>query len=129
MEPCCYSRDGYLEGYQVPLDGWKSEFIYIGPDETRDGTYKIISFGPDGMQGTKDDIFSQGAIEDNTAQTNIQQNPQRPLTDKDYGDLYQRIAKACIGRDDCVQRECGKQISIPEDIEWCVISVKKIQSP
>lgn len=58
-EPCCYARDAYLEGNQVPLDGWKSEFIYIGPDQTGDGTYEIISIGEDAVQQTEDDISSR----------------------------------------------------------------------
>ncbi|MEQ9619147.1 MAG: type II secretion system major pseudopilin GspG [Deltaproteobacteria bacterium] len=58
-EPCCYARDGYLEGNQVPLDGWKNEYIYIGPDQTGDGTYEIISIGEDAVQQTEDDISSR----------------------------------------------------------------------
>ncbi len=58
-EPCCYSRSGYLEGDKVPLDGWKSEFIYIGPDQTGDGTYEIMSLGEDAVQQTEDDISSR----------------------------------------------------------------------
>lgn len=58
-EPCCYSKAGYLEGTQIPLDGWKNEFIYIGPDQTGDGTYEIISIGEDAVQQTEDDISSR----------------------------------------------------------------------
>lgn len=58
-EPCCYARDGYLDGDQVPLDGWKSEFIYIGPDQTGDGSYEILSLGEDAVEQTDDDISSR----------------------------------------------------------------------
>lgn len=58
-ETCCYIKDGYLDSDRVPLDGWKSEFIYIGPDQTGDGTYEIISFGEDAVERTEDDISSR----------------------------------------------------------------------
>lgn len=58
-ETCCYARDGYLDSAQVPLDGWKSEFIYTGPDQTGDGTYEIMSLGEDAVEGTDDDISSR----------------------------------------------------------------------
>ena len=58
-EPCCYAKDGYLDSDQVPLDGWKNEFIYIGPDQTGDGTYEILSFGEDAVEQTEDDISSR----------------------------------------------------------------------
>jgi general secretion pathway protein G len=58
-EPCCYARDGYLDGDQVPLDGWKNEFVYVGPDQTGDGTYEIISIGEDAVQQTEDDLSSR----------------------------------------------------------------------
>lgn len=58
-EPCCYARDAYLDSDQVPLDGWKNEFVYIGPDQTGDGTYEIVSWGRDGVQQTEDDISSR----------------------------------------------------------------------
>lgn len=58
-ETCCYAKDGYLDSDQVPLDGWKSEFIYIGPDQTGDGTYEILSLGEDAVEQTEDDISSR----------------------------------------------------------------------
>ncbi len=58
-EACCYSKEAYLDGDLVPLDGWKSEYIYIGPDQTGDGTYEIISLGEDGVEQTEDDISSR----------------------------------------------------------------------
>ncbi len=58
-EPCCYAREGYLDGNRVPRDGWKNEFIYIGQDQTGDGFYEIISLGEDGVQQSDDDISSR----------------------------------------------------------------------
>lgn len=58
-EPCCYIKGGYLDADQVPHDGWKSEFIYIGPDQTGDGSFEIISYGEDAVGQTEDDISSR----------------------------------------------------------------------
>jgi len=57
--PKRYQRNGYLDGVKVPLDGWESEYIYIGPDQSADGIYEIISPGPDGVPQTDDDISSR----------------------------------------------------------------------
>lgn len=58
-KPPRYSQDAYLESDQVPLDQWSNEFLYIGPDQTQDGSYEIISAGPDGVIQTEDDILSR----------------------------------------------------------------------
>lgn len=58
-EPLRYARDGYLEGDRVPSDAWGNEFIYIGPDQTQDGYFEIISPGEDGVPDTEDDITSR----------------------------------------------------------------------
>ncbi len=42
----------YLDSESVPLDGWGNEFIYISSGKS----YTLISKGPDGVEGTKDDI-------------------------------------------------------------------------
>lgn len=57
-EPKNYAKNGYLEANKVPLDGWSNEFIYIGPDQTQNGTYEIRSVGEDGVSNTEDDISS-----------------------------------------------------------------------
>jgi general secretion pathway protein G len=57
--PQRYAPEGYLEGGKVPKDQWESDFIYIGPDQTQDGSYEIISPGPDGVPQTEDDISSR----------------------------------------------------------------------
>ncbi len=58
-EPLKYDPKGYLEADQIPLDAWGAEYIYIGPDQTGDGSYEIISMGPDGTPQNDDDISSR----------------------------------------------------------------------
>ncbi|MCH8013377.1 MAG: type II secretion system major pseudopilin GspG [Candidatus Dadabacteria bacterium] len=58
-EPRRYDSSGYLDGDQIPLDQWGSEYIYIGPDQTGGTTYEIISPGQDGVPQTEDDISSR----------------------------------------------------------------------
>ncbi|MGE5443808.1 MAG: type II secretion system major pseudopilin GspG [Ignavibacteriales bacterium] len=57
--PQNYAREGYLDKPQVPKDQWGNEFKYIGPDQTQDGSYEIISPGPDGVYPSDDDISSR----------------------------------------------------------------------
>lgn len=57
--PHRYSQEGYLEGGKLPLDQWGSEFIYIGPDQTQDGSFEIISPGPDGIYPSDEDISNR----------------------------------------------------------------------
>lgn len=57
--PTNYDPEGYVEGKKVPFDQWGNEFIYLGPDQTGGPTYEIISFGPDGIPQTDDDISSR----------------------------------------------------------------------
>ncbi len=54
-----YPQGGYLEGGVLPQDAWGSDFIYIGPDQTEDQYYEIISPGPDGVYPSEDDISSR----------------------------------------------------------------------
>lgn len=49
---------GFIDGDKVPLDGWSNKFEYIGPDQTSNKSYEIISAGPDGLLQTEDDISS-----------------------------------------------------------------------
>jgi general secretion pathway protein G len=62
--PKRYDLEGYLEGGKVPTDQWGNEFIYIGPDQTQDGSYEIISPGPDGVYPSDDDISSLSVDEE-----------------------------------------------------------------
>jgi len=48
----------YLEKSQAPTDAWTNEFIYVGPDQTNNGIYIIISVGEDAVANTDDDISS-----------------------------------------------------------------------
>lgn len=57
--PQLYSSDGYLEGGKVPPDQWGNQFIYVGPDQTRDGSFEIISPGQDGVYPSDEDISNR----------------------------------------------------------------------
>ena len=57
--PHRYSAEGYLEGGNVPRDQWGGDLIYIGPDQTQDGSFEIISPGPDGVYPSDEDISSR----------------------------------------------------------------------
>ncbi|MBI4412377.1 MAG: type II secretion system major pseudopilin GspG [Deltaproteobacteria bacterium] len=50
-----YPEDGYLK--KVPKDGWGTEFGYASPG-THGNKVEIWSGGPDGEEGTEDDINS-----------------------------------------------------------------------
>ncbi len=52
--------DGYLEQTAIPKDGWKNEFIYE-PFPEGGGSFAIRSCGPDGEEGTEDDLLSTDA--------------------------------------------------------------------
>lgn len=44
---------------QVPLDPWKNPYGYRFPGRKKPAEYEIVSKGPDGAEGTEDDISSQ----------------------------------------------------------------------
>jgi general secretion pathway protein G len=51
---------GYLETTELPRDGWDHEFIYeLYPESGKQFT--IRSAGPDGEEGTEDDLLSTDA--------------------------------------------------------------------
>ena len=52
--------EGYLEQTEIPKDGWKNEFIYE-PFPEGGGSFAIRSCGPDGEEGTEDDLLSTDA--------------------------------------------------------------------
>ncbi len=54
-----YPPQGYLESNRLPQDAWGSDYIYIGPDQTGDRSFVIISPGPDGVYPSDDDISSR----------------------------------------------------------------------
>ncbi len=47
----------YLEDEDDMIDPWGNEMKYVFPGKTHQGQYDIISFGPDGQEGTDDDIL------------------------------------------------------------------------
>ena len=54
---------GYLQTTDLPLDGWKRDFIYIR-DPEQDQPFVIISFGADGEEGGEGmdaDLYSTDA--------------------------------------------------------------------
>ncbi len=52
---------GYLETTELPLDGWNNEFIYeLYPESGKQ--FAIRSMGPDGEEGTEDDLLSTDAF-------------------------------------------------------------------
>ena len=51
---------GYLETTELPPDGWNNEFIYeLFPESGKH--FAIRSMGPDGEEGTEDDLLSTDA--------------------------------------------------------------------
>lgn len=58
-----YQPGGYLETTEVPLDGWKKEFIYeLYPESGK--AFVIISYGADGEEGGEGydtDLYSTDA--------------------------------------------------------------------
>jgi general secretion pathway protein G len=44
---------------KVPLDPWNNEYLYRFPGRKNATKYEIISKGPDGQEGTGDDLSSQ----------------------------------------------------------------------
>lgn len=46
----------YLDTDTVPKDPWGRDYIYVCPGRNNTSSYDISSAGPDGQQGTDDDI-------------------------------------------------------------------------
>lgn len=55
-----YPEGGFLETTEVPTDAWGNEFFYQRYPESGK-QFVIISFGPDGEEGTEDDLYSTDA--------------------------------------------------------------------
>jgi general secretion pathway protein G len=51
-------RGPYLEKPLLPKDAWHRDFIYECPGKHSPQSYDIMSLGPDGTEGTADDIGS-----------------------------------------------------------------------
>jgi len=54
----------YLAKTAIPKDPWKHDYIYKCPGEVNETSYDIICLGPDGEEGTDDDINSWGEEEE-----------------------------------------------------------------
>lgn len=50
--PRNYPEDGFID--RIPEDKWGNPYILVSPGET--GKYDLYSMGPDGQEGTEDDI-------------------------------------------------------------------------
>jgi len=46
----------YLDPPQLPLDPWQNPYIYYYPGKHNASSYDLLSVGPDGKEGTDDDI-------------------------------------------------------------------------
>ena len=55
-----YDSEGYIEETEIPRDGWKNDFIYERFPESGK-PFVIRSCGPDGEEGTDDDLLSTDA--------------------------------------------------------------------
>lgn len=53
-----YLPGGYIKGKKAPVDPWGKEFHYSSPGQEEGNPYEIVSDGPDGQEGTEDDIKS-----------------------------------------------------------------------
>lgn len=58
-EPSGVNEDTWKGPYLkrgVPKDPWQNEYVYKYPGQYNEYGYDLYSFGPDGLQGTEDDI-------------------------------------------------------------------------
>jgi type II secretion system protein G len=51
-----WKKDGYLAKGGVPDDPWGHPYKYVRPGQHNPKGFDLYSFGPDGMDGTADDI-------------------------------------------------------------------------
>ena len=61
-----YPDGGYLKQRSVPRDPWDESYSYLSPGINNPNSYDIWSMGPDGEEGTGDDInnWSSGSQEE-----------------------------------------------------------------
>lgn len=52
-EPVNWNPEGYLK--RLPRDPWGRDYVYISPGS--DGLFDLYSLGPDGRDGSGDEIF------------------------------------------------------------------------
>jgi general secretion pathway protein G len=48
----------YFDPPKLPLDPWGNPYIYYYPGKHNQGSYDLLSAGPDGKEGTDDDIVN-----------------------------------------------------------------------
>lgn len=53
-------RGPYLQN-QIPKDPWGNDYIYEYPGKQNQGSYDLISMGPDGKLGSEDDLSNWSA--------------------------------------------------------------------
>ncbi len=53
-EPKSYRKDGYIK--DLPQDPWGNDYMYVQPGTHNSSRYDLYSLGPDGEDGTDDDI-------------------------------------------------------------------------
>jgi general secretion pathway protein G len=46
----------YFDPAQLPIDPWGNPYVYYYPSKRNQATYDLLSVGPDGKEGTDDDI-------------------------------------------------------------------------
>jgi general secretion pathway protein G len=46
----------YLDPPELPIDPWGNPYVYYFPSKRNQPTYDLLSMGPDGKEGTDDDI-------------------------------------------------------------------------
>ncbi len=63
-----WDKDGYLAERTIPKDPWHNDYIYY-LETTAEGStkYYVYSMGPDGKDGTDDDVYSTDLEEDEEA--------------------------------------------------------------
>jgi general secretion pathway protein G len=49
-------RGPYFDPPQLPVDPWGNPYVYYFPSKRNQPTYDLLSVGPDGKEGTDDDI-------------------------------------------------------------------------
>ena len=54
--PLHWREGGYLDKNRVPKDPWGLDYIYRCPGTVNTDDYDLLSAGPDGREGTDDDI-------------------------------------------------------------------------
>lgn len=55
-----WQEGGYLQRRQLPLDPWSNNYQYLSPGTNNSTSYDIWSMGPDGQDGSGDEITNWG---------------------------------------------------------------------